>query len=87
LFCGLNDKGTVLLAYLDHTNYKPDLIIFVDDRAKNITSVELAVKQRNIEFVGLRYAGCDQKIQNFDHEVTRQELQEFLLKYPYNKNN
>lgn len=84
LFCGLNDKGAVLLAYLDHINYKPDLIIFVDDKAKNITSVELAVKQRKIEFVGLRYAGCDQKVQDFDHEVTQQELQEFLLKYPYN---
>jgi hypothetical protein len=84
LFCGLNDKGTVLLAYLDHINYKPDLIIFIDDKAKNITSVELAVKQRKIEFVGLRYAGCDQKVQDFDHAVTQQELQEFLLKYPYN---
>lgn len=84
LFCGLNDKGAVLLAYLDHIGYKPDLIIFIDDKAKNISSVELAVKQRNIEFVGLRYAGCDQRVQNFDHELTKQELQEFLLKYPYN---
>lgn len=84
LFCGLNDKGAVLLAYLDYINYKPDLIIFIDDRAKYITNVKLAVEQRKIEFVGLRYAGCDQRVQDFDHAVTQQELQEFLLKYPYN---
>ena len=84
LFCGLNDKGTILLAYLDHINYKPDLIVFVDDKAKNITAVELAAKQRNIEFVGLRYAGCDQRVQDFNHADTQQELQEFLTKHPYN---
>lgn len=85
LFCGLNDKGAVLLAYLDHINYKPDLIIFIDDKAKNISSVESAVQQRKIKFVGLRYAGCDQRIQEFNHELTKQELQEFLNKYPYIK--
>ena len=82
LFCGLNCKGDVLLAFLKAINYHPDVIIFIDDKEANLEAIETAAKQRNIPCVCLRYAGCDERVRNYDKEKTEQELQEFLIKHP-----
>lgn len=83
LFCGHNDKGDVLSAFLDDINYTPEVIIFVDDKEKNLHAVEVVAKRRNIEFIGLRYAGCDEQVNSFDYAETEQEWQDFLEQYPF----
>lgn len=61
LFCGAHDKGQGVIALLQHLSYQPKLIIFVDDKEKNLASVEKALAVLDIEFIGLRYAGCDER--------------------------
>lgn len=77
LFCGLNDKGEALLSLLDRLNYRPDLVIFVDDKYKNLLSVEMELLKREIPFEGLRLNVCDQDVMNFDLNKAEQELLEF----------
>lgn len=74
LFCGLNEKGDALLSLLDHFDCKPDRIIFVDDKHKNLISVELAALKRQIDFVGIRLNTCDEKVKNIDMQKAEKEL-------------
>ncbi len=82
LFCGKNDKGTVLSTFLDTINYQPDSIIFVDDKESHLHCVLEAAQKRDIEYIGLRYAGCDERVKSFNRELTEQELQLFLSNHP-----
>jgi hypothetical protein len=49
------EKGPVLDAFLTYSATKPKKIIFIDDKYKNLVSVEEFAKQRDIEFVGIEY--------------------------------
>ena len=49
------EKGPVLDAFLTYSATKPKKIIFIDDKSKNLVSVEEFAKQHNIEFVGIEY--------------------------------
>jgi hypothetical protein len=49
------EKGPVLDAFLKYSATKPKKIIFIDDKSKNLVSVEEFSKQHNIEFVGIEY--------------------------------
>ena len=49
------EKGPVLDAFLTYATIKPKKIIFIDDKSKNLVSVEEFSKQHNIEFVGIEY--------------------------------
>jgi len=66
IFTGNNDKGDTLLCFLDTIGYHPKKIIFIDDKLKNIHSVETALMRRQIPFIGIRYSGCDEQVHNFD---------------------
>lgn len=66
LFGGNNDKGEVLIAFFHWMNYYPTKIIFIDDKLKHVLAVEKAVKQYGIEFIGIRYSGCDEQVKNFN---------------------
>lgn len=50
-----NSKGKTLLAFLKETGIKPQRIIFLDDREENLKSVEQALKETSIEFLGYHY--------------------------------
>ena len=49
------EKGPVLGAFLRYAKIKPKKIIFIDDKAKNLLSVEEFAKQHNIKFIGIEY--------------------------------
>lgn len=66
LFAGLNDKGKTLLCFLDTIDYYPKQIIFIDDKVKNVQSVEAALTQQQIPCICIRYSRCDEKVHNFD---------------------
>jgi len=66
LFGGNNDKGEALITFFHWMNYFPTRVVFIDDKMKYVLAVEKALKHYNIEFVGIRYAGCDECVKNFD---------------------
>lgn len=83
IFCDGSHKGETLLAFFDYVDYVPDLVIFVDDKESNVRAVVHALEERGIACKGLRYAGCDERVQNFDKELTRLELEDFLAGHPF----
>ncbi len=82
LFCGLNEKSDVLRSFLSHIKYEPEVIIFVDDKAYNLHIVESVAHEIGAEFIGLRYAGCDAWVAEYDHAQAEYELHAFLKEYP-----
>jgi hypothetical protein len=82
LFGGNNDKGEVLTCFFDIMNYHPKKVLFIDDKMKYLVSVEKALESIGIEFIGIRYSGCDERVNNFD--AHRSELQWNALRKPKN---
>jgi len=78
VFTGYNSKGQTLIAFLDLINYNPKKIVFIDDKLEYIKSVEKAVEERNIEFIGIHYKRLEEKEKNFDPAKAQQELSYFL---------
>jgi len=84
LFCGHNCKGQVLKQFLAACHYTPTQIILVDDKRYNLESVEKQLSLVGIKFIGLRYAGCDERIAGFNINQANQDLVDFLSRYPLN---
>ncbi len=95
LFSPGYEKGKVLKAFFEKSNFYPSKVIFIDDRSENLDSVEAEMKALNIEFKGYHYTGAerffkelDEALLNhqFDHLMrngewlTDTEVQERLLK-------
>ncbi|MFT6765940.1 MAG: FMN phosphatase YigB (HAD superfamily) [Alteromonas naphthalenivorans] len=59
-FAGPGDKGKSLMALFATCEYRPEVIVFVDDKLKNVQSVERAAEAAGIEFVGILYTRMDQ---------------------------
>ena len=78
IFTGNNDKGETLLSFLKTLNYYPKKIIFIDDKMYHIRSVEAALQNTNIEYIGIRYTGCDHYINHFN--ATKADIQLQLFK-------
>jgi hypothetical protein len=52
------DKGTVLRAFLEKVNYRPNHIIFVDDLVDNLVDVQRTADEMGISCVALHYLGA-----------------------------
>jgi len=78
VFSSNNNKGKVLLAFLDYVGYHPRKVIFIDDKIKNINTVREALEARDIEFVGIRYNRLDEKVAQFDLSKTNTDLEKFF---------
>jgi FMN phosphatase YigB (HAD superfamily) len=64
-FCGPGDKGKSLVQLFKKINYWPERVILIDDKYKNLQSVEQAMNLLGIDFVGIRYSRLDQKVKEF----------------------
>lgn len=73
IFGANNDKGKILLHCLKQLDHSPEKIIFVDDKEKNIKSVERAAQQAGIEFIGLHYTRCDGDVSAFAEDAPLHE--------------
>jgi FMN phosphatase YigB (HAD superfamily) len=82
IFSGHCDKGELLNEWLTTIGYHPKKVIFVDDKMKNIHSVERALHQRNYPFIGIRYGYTDERVKSLDLDTMESEFQEFMQKYP-----
>jgi len=76
LFAGNNDKGKALNCFFNIMNYYPKKVVFVDDKMKYLLAVEKALEELNIEFCGIRYSGCDERVKNFDPVKAEQQYRE-----------
>lgn len=83
LFGGNNDKGEALIAFFHWMNYYPDRVIFIDDKMKYLLAVEKALTHHDIQFIGIRYSGCDERVKNFD--AAKAEEQWNTLRYQKRK--
>jgi hypothetical protein len=64
-FAGKGDKGKSLMIFLERCKYKPDVVVFADDKLKNLQAVEKAVEAAGIEFVGILYTRMDKEKEEF----------------------
>ncbi len=85
IFAGGHDKGEVLLHWLDQMKYNPTKIIFIDDKLKNIRSVQLAAQENKYPFVGIRYGYFDDHVKNIDMQKAEVAYKELLEQFPESK--
>ncbi len=81
LFAGNNNKGDILLTFLETINYVPKQIIFVDDKEYNVRAVEKAAESKKIPVVGIRHSKLDTAVANFNFEKTVLHSKSFTKKY------
>jgi len=67
------DKGETLEAFLTHYKLRFKKIIFIDDKKKNLESVEKTVSKLNIAFVGIEYTAAVMQTEPLNEK--RAELQ------------
>lgn len=72
-------KGDVLDAYLQKINLRPRKIIFIDDKMKNLQTVETYCKQNNIEFLGFEYNAVKDQAKQFVMNLRLARLQFAVL--------
>jgi len=83
-FCnGSSNKVHILREFLNATNYNPEIIIVIDDKEKNLHLIANMITEPGIKLLLLRYAGCDAKVDTFDHHKAEKELVAFLEQYPF----
>lgn len=67
LFVGpKNNKGEVLVKFLEQINYHPQRIVFIDDKEKHILNVGDALKELKLSYIGFRYGATDKYVADFD---------------------
>lgn len=74
LFCERHSKGAVLGAFLDIISWKPNKVIFIDDKLEYLKMVQVELKKRNIDFIGVHY------IEALDYPY---EVDDILVKFQY----
>jgi hypothetical protein len=69
LFTSGMPKGKALFQLCEKIGYKPQRIVFVNDKATHIADLEATAKEKGIECLGLRYAYSDAKKAAFSPEI------------------
>lgn len=72
-------KGDLLKHLFKDLNYRPSSIIFVDDRLEQVQSVEAALKEVGIPFIGFWYRRTELDGANFNPMVANVQLENLLL--------
>ena len=85
IFSGNYDKGEMLINWLKQSKYRPKKIIFIDDKLKNLHSVEKALHNRDYPFIGIRYGYADEQVHNFSLESITDEQKQFFTAHPFVK--
>lgn len=65
LFCGNNNKGHALFAFLKKINCAPQSVMFVDDRKENVIVVEQACCEHNVACKGIHYTYLQDELKNY----------------------
>lgn len=73
-----NDKGKILVKFLQQINLKPKKIVFIDDKEINTSNVDRALEELGIKHVEFRYGRLDKKVQSFNDFVQSEPYLELL---------
>jgi hypothetical protein len=80
IFCNDNNKGQTLLKFLEACNYKPEIIVFIDDKLNHLLDVEKECLLNKIQFIGIRYGKLDSVAAQFDPKRAEKQYKELLGK-------
>lgn len=80
VFSASNDKGQMLFTFLDAIKYKPSKVVFVDDKLKNVKSVEKEVENHGIPYVGIRFSLQDKKKKELDFDQLKKNIHKLKIK-------
>ncbi len=69
-----NSKGTLLVKFLERIQWKPNKVIFIDDKMANLISVQSALKQGGIPFQGYQYKGVTQLPGEFNEQIAEMQF-------------
>jgi len=72
-------KGKAFLAFLEQSGFRPERVLFINDRGSHLCQLEEGCKELGIPFVGLRYAAADEKVKNYRPEIAEVQLQQFQI--------
>lgn len=73
-------KGDLLKHLLKDLNYHPSVILFADDKLDQVQSVEAALKESGIPFIGFWYRRSEVDRKNFDPRIANIQLESLLLR-------
>lgn len=73
LFCGSNDKGQVLMNFLNRINMQTEKIFFVDDRKSYVESVGISCCQHKIPFEGFHYTYAENETRKVFEEKQKKD--------------
>lgn len=82
IYCGGNDKGECLKAFLHQRNALPKHIMMIDDKDKHLQAVQKAADALDIPFHGIRYGHLDEKVQAIDMHKSHQQLYQIKHRLP-----
>lgn len=68
------DKGPVLIAFLDAIRWKPSRVIFIDNRFDYLKSVEVALEGSGIEFLGFHYKEVENRPRFVNEDLAKFQL-------------
>lgn len=77
LFTAGTNKGAALLHFLQLLDYRPEQIVFINDKASHIREVEVMCEREHIPFIGLRYGALDEKVANFRSDIAEIQYEQF----------
>lgn len=77
IYCGENKKSAVLLALFEKIGSSPKRIVFIDDKWEQVIELEKSLKKLNIEYIGIRFSGADERVKAFQAPIA--DLQWSLL--------
>ncbi len=83
IFSGNHSKGEMIVSWFNQIDYRPKKIIFVDDKLKNVESVEKALHNRDYPFIGIRYGHEDELVKKFTLESVAEKEAAFFAKHPF----
>ncbi|MDR3031277.1 MAG: DUF2608 domain-containing protein [Holosporales bacterium] len=68
--CSLK-KSVVLNSFLETTKFKPNKIIFIDDRKDHLIDVGILAKKLNIDYIGINYIESEKSNSNSEFSIKK----------------
>lgn len=69
IFSGITPKGNALREFLELVNWKPQLVVFVDDHLLFLESVEKNMRVLGIDFIGYHYDAAERLPGELDETI------------------
>lgn len=78
LYAGSKNKGLVLRDFFSQLNIKPNKLVFVDDKVKNVNNMDAEFGHDVFPNINFRYAAADPKVKSFSKEIAELQWSYFI---------